>query len=762
MTPILYKKTANKAETATTNGLGFLTECVKCEITEERNGVFEAELQYPTTGRLYSELVNGAIFKAIAADGGNPQLFRIYKVGKTINGITTYNAEHISYDLINLPVNGLTVRDTTAQAAMRAALNMCPLSHEFEAYSDIKTPNTTEVVTPCGIRSMLGGIEGSILDTWGGEFEFDNFDVHLWAHRGENRGVILRYGKNLTDFKQEENIANCYTHVFPYAIRTKTTTTEDGQAGEEEAEKITLPENVIELPTSSVGHTRVLMLDLSGEFEQEEEYTDDALREKAEAYIKEYGLTAPEVNISVSFVALWQTEEYKGIAALERVKLCDEVSVYFEPLGVKASAKVVKTVYDALSERYSSIELGTPKANFADTVKSITQSVTAAKAAAENTFARLLVEAGRITAEVSRAKRSEEQITSLISQSADEILMSVSETYATKTAGETRSFAYSLTADGATFTANGKKVLEITKDGLFCAGRIEATTGKIGGLTITENYIYSELTSMSGKSEGLYIGPDGINVGGGFIVGKDGNVNITKGRIQIGGKYNDGNNTAYISNAGFSTVYEYSWTGGGVTRMTSEVNYGHISLTARDDLLGQQGRTISLYLGASENTGQWNLKGTNALYLAAEEQTGSVSASIYLQCTTDWKTYATIYAETGKLMGTWTLTSGEAITSDENKKNTIEDLDERYSSIFDALRPRRFKYNDGTSGRFHTGFIAQEVEEAIIAAGLTTKEMAAFERDSEGVCALRYSELIALCVMKIQALEKKLAKRAEE
>ena len=127
MTPILYKKTANKAETATTNGLGFLTECVKCEITEERNGVFEAELQYPTTGRLYSELVNGAIFKAIAADGGNPQLFRIYKVGKTINGITTYSAEHISYDLINLPVNGLTVRDTTAQAAMRAALNMYPI-----------------------------------------------------------------------------------------------------------------------------------------------------------------------------------------------------------------------------------------------------------------------------------------------------------------------------------------------------------------------------------------------------------------------------------------------------------------------------------------------------------------------------------------------------------------------------------------------------------------------------------------------------------
>lgn len=761
MTPILYKKTANKAETATTNGLGFLTECVKCEITEERNGVFEAELQYPTTGRLYSELVNGAIFKAIAADGGNPQLFRIYKVGKTINGITTYSAEHISYDLINLPVNGLTVRDTTAQAAMRAALNMCPLSHEFEAYSDIKTPNTTEVVTPCGIRSMLGGIEGSILDTWGGEFEFDNFDVHLWAHRGENRGVILRYGKNLTDFKQEENIANCYTHVFPYAIRTKTTTTEDGQAGEEEAEKITLPENVIELPTSSVGHTRVLMLDLSGEFEQEEEYTADALREKAEAYIKEYGLTAPEVNISVSFVALWQTEEYKGIAALERVKLCDEVSVYFEPLGVKASAKVVKTVYDALSERYSSIELGTPKANFADTVKNITQSVTAAKAAAENTFARLLVEAGRITAEVSRATRSEEQITSLISQSADEILMSVSETYATKTAGETRSFAYSLTADGATFTANGKKVLEITKDGLFCAGRIEATTGKIGGLTITENYIYSELTSMSGQNEGLYIGPDGINVGGGFIVGKDGNVNITKGKIKVGGTSADGSQYTSIDIDGLYTIFEYDYAPGyGKAQSTIRLNHGRLHLSCRDDRLQSRGMT-TIDIGADDNLEGYAIKALHALYIAATNEIFGASISLHYSDDSG-RSYMTIYAETGNLMGTWTLTSGEAITSDKNRKNTIEDLDERYSSIFDALRPRRFKYNDGTSGRFHTGFIAQEVEKAILAAGLTTKEMAAFERDSEGVCALRYSELIALCVMKIQALEKKLAKRAEE
>lgn len=761
MTPILYKKTANKAETATTNGLGFLTECVKCEITEERNGVFEAELQYPTTGRLYSELVNGAIFKATAADGGNPQLFRIYKVGKTINGITTYNAEHISYDLINLPVNGLTVRDTTAQAAMRAALNMCPLSHEFEAYSDIKTPNTTEVVTPCGIRSMLGGIEGSILDTWGGEFEFDNFDVHLWAHRGENRGVILRYGKNLTDFKQEENIANCYTHVFPYAIRTKTTTTEDGQAGEEEAEKITLPENVIELPTSSVGHTRVLMLDLSGEFEQEEEYTADALREKAEAYIKEYGLTAPEVNISVSFVALWQTEEYKGIAALERVKLCDEVSVYFEPLGVKASAKVVKTVYDALSERYSSIELGTPKANFADTVKSITQSVTAAKAAAENTFARLLVEAGRITAEVSRATRSEEQITSLISQSADEILMSVSETYATKTAGETRSFAYSLTASGATFTANGKKVLEITKDGLFCAGRIEATTGKIGGLTITENYIYSELTSMSGQNEGLYIGPDGINVGGGFIVGKDGNVNITKGKIKVGGTSTDGSQYTSINIDGIYTIFEYDYAPGyGKAQSTITLNHGRLHLSCRDDGLQSRGMT-TIDIGADDDLVGYAIKALHALQLSATDNI--FGASIHLRYADDsGRSYIDIYADVGRLFGTWTLSSGDAITSDENRKNTIEDLDERYSSIFDALRPRRFKYNDGTSGRFHTGFIAQEVEKAILAAGLTTKEMAAFERDSEGVCALRYSELIALCVMKIQALEKKLAKRAEE
>ena len=286
MIPILYPKGATKTDTTTTNGLGALVDCIKCEVTEERNGIYELSMQYPITGARFAEITEGALIKAKPNDKSAPQLFRIYKSSAPLKGIVTYSAEHISYDLNGLPVAKLVAENTSAEVAMRRAFVLCPISHSFTAYSDITTPNSTTISKPTTIRAALGGTAGGVLDTYGGEFEFDNYDVHLWKNRGANNGVMLRYGKNITDIKQERNIASCYTHIFPYAVKTITETAEDGTTTETET-ILTLSEGVLPLINpADVGHTRALNVNFSDDFSESDTFDETTLRARAIAAIE--------------------------------------------------------------------------------------------------------------------------------------------------------------------------------------------------------------------------------------------------------------------------------------------------------------------------------------------------------------------------------------------------------------------------------------------------------------------------------------------
>ena len=361
MIPALY----NKSETTFThNGVGLLSEAVKATVTEERNGSYELSLQYPITGRFYSEITEGAIIKAKANETSEPQLFRIYKSSKPINGIVTYSAEHISYDLNGIPLLGFSIKNATPQMALTKAIEGAALPCPFTAYSNISTLNSTEILTPCSVRALLGGQTGSLLDIWGGEYEFDNFTVKLYLHRGKDNGVIIEYGKNLKDLKQESNIAECYTHLMPYAVYTV-----QDESGNSEEKYVYLAEKVIPLTEAEdIGHYKAFIMDFSDRFGDNEEITEEKLRAKATAYAAAADLGTPKVNITVSFVQLWQTEEYKNIAPLERVKLCDTVTVRFSKLGVAATSKVIKTVYNSLQEKYESVTLGDAKSSFANTV----------------------------------------------------------------------------------------------------------------------------------------------------------------------------------------------------------------------------------------------------------------------------------------------------------------------------------------------------------------------------------------------------------
>ena len=359
MIPILYAK---NAEDFDNNGIGVLTETVKATVTEERNGSFELSFQYPISGKWFSQIEDGCIIKAKSNETSEAQLFRIYKSSKPLSGIVTYSAEHISYDLSGLVLAGFSAENVNAQSAIEKALEETPLSHKFTAYSDITTKNKTAVAAPCTVRQLLGGISGSILDVWGGEYEFDNYTIKLLKSRGKDTGVCIEYGKNLMDIKQDTSTEECYTHVMPYAIWNH-----DDGTGTYIDEYIFLPEIILPLRTSGdMGAQKAYIYDFSDKFGTEETPTVEKLRAFAQEYVKttERG-TIPKISITVSFVQLWQTEEYKNVAPLERVSLCDTVNIRYQKLGILAKAKVIKTIYDVLKEKYDKIELGDVRSSFA-------------------------------------------------------------------------------------------------------------------------------------------------------------------------------------------------------------------------------------------------------------------------------------------------------------------------------------------------------------------------------------------------------------
>lgn len=333
-----------------TNGLGALPDAISCVVTEERNGEYELEMEYPITGKRYSDLLLRRIIVAKSNPYSDAQPFRIYSISKPINGVVTINAEHISYDLSGIPVSPFS-SDSVVSALVKmkeASTVPCP----FAFWTDKTTKATIEVTKPSSIRSLLGGVKGSILDVYGGEYEFDKYTVKLHNSRGTNRGVTIRYGKNLTDLKQEENCSVVYTGVYPFWYSEQ-----DGL--------MTLNEKIIEAD-GNYNFTRIYPLDLSQEWQ--EKPTENQLKERAKSYMVKNRIGVPKVSLDVSFVQLAQSEEYNDIAILENVYLCDTVNVEFPELGVSATAKCNKTVFNVLTNKYEKIELGDAKSNLVSTI----------------------------------------------------------------------------------------------------------------------------------------------------------------------------------------------------------------------------------------------------------------------------------------------------------------------------------------------------------------------------------------------------------
>lgn len=339
--------------------LGSLTDCTRLYVTEERNGIYEAEFDIPVNSSMHNKIKIGHFIYAKPDDLSENQKFRIYKrIYNPIDKTTVFYCEHIRYKLAGIPVAPKTYSGTPS-SILSEMLTSVKSSTEFTAWSDISAVKDIKMDIPSTAGAMLAGQEGSLLDTFGGEYKFDNYTVKLYQNRGQEKKTEIRYRKNLTGFTCTEDTTSTYTHVYPYYRN------EDGVYVELDGKVITLG-NAWKLPFENC-----YMLDLSAEFDTPP--TKAQLLSKANAFIRSNDLDTVSRHYKVSFVPLWQTEEYKNIAVLERCGLCDTVSIVHDNETVKA--KIIKTVYDALNERYVSMELGNATSSFAQTVQQSVRQV---------------------------------------------------------------------------------------------------------------------------------------------------------------------------------------------------------------------------------------------------------------------------------------------------------------------------------------------------------------------------------------------------
>lgn len=346
MIPILYGTT----ETAfATQGKGSLSDATSCLVTEELNGIYELEFQYPISGFLYNEMVtNGGLVYCTHDDTGSKQAFEIYKYSAPIDGLVTFYAQHISYRLNKIVVKPFTATSCADAVSKIVTNSMQTNPFTFSTDKTVAAAFSTDV--PMSARALLGGVEGSLLDRYGGDLKFDNFNVSLLVNRGSASGATVKYGRNLTDLTKDHDESEIYNAVVPYwkggdgaVVWYNGTVVAAGQTAKQ-----------------------VVALDLSSYFTDPP--TTAQLQTKAAQYLADNTPWIPNENVTVSFFPLWQDPEFAKFASFDKVSLGDTLTVEYTALKVSGMARVVKTVYNVLADRFDSIEVGKLKATLADTL----------------------------------------------------------------------------------------------------------------------------------------------------------------------------------------------------------------------------------------------------------------------------------------------------------------------------------------------------------------------------------------------------------
>ena len=358
MRPILY----NANETAfETYGLGEI-DATKAQVTRERNGNYTLYIEYPASGPLAGTFKNDMRIKSDAGLRTKNQTFFISRIVKDSSGILKIYAKHISHLTETMAIRNNTNATGTAQAALAIwALNALG-GIRFDTWSDIDLTSKTSwnIADFKTARDVLGGVSGSILDVWGGEYEFDNTVIRLHKQLGRKSPTVLEYGRNILRAEDDQDIEGAYTSVYPYATYTpENQGTGEGGATSQQV-TVELPEKYVDGPYIGLyNERRVLIVDFSSNFKDKEVPTIDKLRRLAKEYAINNRLGLPKINTKIEYVDLSKTLDYKLTQILEEAELCDIVPVYYPQIGLTSEdAKLTTIVYDVLLEQNDSVEVG--------------------------------------------------------------------------------------------------------------------------------------------------------------------------------------------------------------------------------------------------------------------------------------------------------------------------------------------------------------------------------------------------------------------
>lgn len=354
MTPKILPSTISPETIDTTREYGYLGNAHYCQVKQVLNGQYELTMKYPVDGNLFDKLQLRNVIMATVDRSGEYQPFRIYNVSKPIKGIVKVNARHIAYDLDGVVV--LPFETVDVQTTLAVMKQQCVNDNPFDFVSTRTTAAPFRVRVPEAIWNLMGGQQGSLLDTYGGEYKFDKYTIRFENRIGTDRGVSVRYGVNMTDYEQDSNCASCFTAVLAYW----------------QSEDSVVYGNIVNAE-GTFDHVRVKPVDMSFDFD--EEPTVEQLDAAAASYARNNEIGVPTVSWKVSFIPLDTTEEYKHLSILERVDLGDTVRVFFERYGVEATSRVKEIVWDSLRDRYVSVTLGSIRNSLAKTISGMNQEI---------------------------------------------------------------------------------------------------------------------------------------------------------------------------------------------------------------------------------------------------------------------------------------------------------------------------------------------------------------------------------------------------
>ncbi|EGS7860253.1 peptidoglycan DD-metalloendopeptidase family protein [Enterococcus faecalis] len=338
----------------TTNGLGRLIDATRCEITEEANGKYELEMDYPAISRFSDYFENGYQIKAKPNDLEEYHIFEIKQTFKDTftNSIVIY-AQSRTYKLGNRQVRLVTVDNRNGSEAMKLIEQNMDEPCDIKLHSDINTASST-IFEARNVLNCIAGEQGSLLQYWGGEIKREPFKLSLLRRRGRDNVGTVRYGKDLKGLTIKFDWQSIVTKVLPFA---ELQSGADGTSQRIYGNAVK-SEYISKYPDVYAQYVQ---------FTEEQGVKDLAsLNKVAGKYFTTLypGSDKPKVSIELEIEKLTDSEEAKEFAKMRNYNLFDTFIVYHKLYDIDIQTKVTGIVYDALAEKTIKITAGDIQVSF--------------------------------------------------------------------------------------------------------------------------------------------------------------------------------------------------------------------------------------------------------------------------------------------------------------------------------------------------------------------------------------------------------------